>query len=309
MDLSSDSLSVNSCSSSFSINSSMSIVSSDSDDDGLTFDSNTAASESDSDSASDCPSPELFDDPNDPLSQPLYAGADITLRETYLLLMQHSVCYSLTKQAFSDLLKVVGTLLPSKSMVSYYKLRKYFLDMYLNVGFTKRYCCAVCHSALLTKETTCSSGCNSTPVEFLTIFLESQLKKKLEGEYLLAKCTFARDRELPSLSVHKVQLLKNQMFTLFPSNWSSLVTGKFDEEAFLQLLWDQLWHHLVCSSIHGITHFFSVYHLEKWLFMSCLKSTLTPTSKGCSSLVQPAGFAITLLQRWAEKTSKMANTG
>ena len=44
------------------------------------------------------------------------------------------VC-SVTKQAFS----VVGSLLPSKCMVSYYKFRNYSLDMYGNVVFSRWY--------------------------------------------------------------------------------------------------------------------------------------------------------------------------
>ena len=63
----------------------------------------------------------------EPLNQPLYDGAHMTLWDTYLLLMQHSLRHNLTKRAFSDLLKVVGILLPRDSFTSYYRLRKFFL--------------------------------------------------------------------------------------------------------------------------------------------------------------------------------------
>lgn len=177
---------INSSVSSF-INSSNSIDLSDSNHD-QSLDSSTATSsnefiESDgADESTDCPTSPVCNDAVDPLHQPLYDGADLTLWETYMLLMQHSVWHSLTRRAFGDLLKLVGMLLTSKSKVSYYKLQKYFLDLYGNVGFTKRYCCARCHSSLTTKEATCPSEYKSTPTEFLTMSVESQLTRNFEGE-------------------------------------------------------------------------------------------------------------------------------
>ena len=169
-----------------SINSSISIDLSESDhDQSLDSSTDTSSSELESDGANestDCPTTPVCDDAVDPLHQPLYDGADLTLWETYMLLMQHSVRHSLTRRAFGDLLKLVGMLLPNKSMVSYHKLQKYFLDLYGNVGFTKRYCCTRCHSSLPTKEATCPNGCGSTSIEFLTMSVESQLKRNLEGE-------------------------------------------------------------------------------------------------------------------------------
>ena len=117
----------------------------------------------------------------DPMEQPLYDGADVTVWDSYMLLMQHSLRHSLTKQAFGDLLKVVGMLLPSKSMVSYYRLRKYFLELYSDIVFTTRYCCTNCHLPLQTKEAACSNGCSSTGTEFTTISITAQLKRKFQG--------------------------------------------------------------------------------------------------------------------------------
>ena len=73
----------------------------------------------------------------DRLSQLFYEGADVTIYNRYLLIMQHSLRHCLTKQATSDLLKLVGMLLPTKSMVSHYNLQKYFLDLYDELTFTK----------------------------------------------------------------------------------------------------------------------------------------------------------------------------
>ena len=172
-----------------------SLITEDSDSSSITFELSGSDRDCDSsvsgasvlgtnaDDSSGCPTTPAVDDAVDPLEQPLYDGADITLWDTYVLLMQHSLRHSLTKQAFSDLLKVVGLLLPSKCMVSYYKLRKYFLDMYGNIGFSRCYCCATCHSSIPAKGAVCGNGCaDSVPFEFLVLSLESQLKRKLEGE-------------------------------------------------------------------------------------------------------------------------------
>ena len=43
------------------------------------------------------------------------------------------------------------------------------------------------------------------------------------GEAVMLKCTVAGDRELPGLPEHEVQLLKNQILTLFPGYWNSPV--------------------------------------------------------------------------------------
>ena len=161
----------------------MCAVRSGSDRDGYSSESVLVSTDA-NDSSEERPTTSASDDAVDPLEQPLYDGADITLWETYVLLMQHSLQHSLTKQAFSDLLKVVGLLLPSKCMVSYYKLRKYFLDLYGDVGFSRCYCCAKCHSSIPAEGVACSNGCaDSVPFEFLVLSIESQLKRKLEGDY------------------------------------------------------------------------------------------------------------------------------
>ena len=171
--------SVSSCSSDYELLSS----SEDSNVSGMAYPS--SSTDSDTDASNEHPTTPDSES-TDPLSQPLYDGAEITLLDSYMLVMQHSLRHSLTKQAFSDLLKVIGMLLPSKSMVSYYRLRKFFLDLYGDITFTKRYCCANCHSSLDDKEAACCNGCErSTAIEFLTVSVAAQLKRKLEGIIIL----------------------------------------------------------------------------------------------------------------------------
>lgn len=121
---------------------------------------------------------------SDCLNQPLYDGADLTVWETYLLLMQHSLRHNLTKRAFSDLLKVVGTLLPKSSigLVSYYKLWKFFMDLYGDLEFSSHFCCSSCQAAIDDERAACPNGCDeSTPIEYLAVSVGSQLKRKLQG--------------------------------------------------------------------------------------------------------------------------------
>ena len=79
---------------------------------------------------------------DDPLSQPLYENGDMTIYDSYMLIMQYSLRHCLTKQATSDLLKPIGMLLPTRIMVSHYKLQKHFLDLYDDLTFNKRHCCS-----------------------------------------------------------------------------------------------------------------------------------------------------------------------
>ena len=88
----------------------------------------------------------------DPLDQPLYDGVQMTVWDTYLLLMQHSLRHNLTKRAFSDLLKVVGTLLPRESFTSYYRLRKYFMNEYEDLTLSRHFCCRATFLRPLVKE-------------------------------------------------------------------------------------------------------------------------------------------------------------
>ena len=70
-------------------------------------------------------------------------------------------------------------------MVSHYKLQKHFLDLYDDLTFNKRHCCSNCHSLLKDKEDVCGNGCGANILEFLTISVVSQLKRKLEGKLIL----------------------------------------------------------------------------------------------------------------------------
>ena len=85
---------------------------------------------------------------DDKFLKPLYDGAKLSVFESYSLLLQHSLRRSLTKRAFSDLLQLVGQHLPTGSMASLYKVKKFFLDLYGDITFKLCHCCSCCHSLL-----------------------------------------------------------------------------------------------------------------------------------------------------------------
>jgi hypothetical protein len=41
------------------------------------------------------------------------------------------------------------------------------------------------------------------------------------GEAVMIQCTFSGERELPGLPLHEMQLLKNQILTMFPVYWNT----------------------------------------------------------------------------------------
>lgn len=119
---------------------------------------------------------------DDIFQRPLYEGAKLTVFESYLHLMQYTLRHGLTKQASSDLLSLVAEHLPSETMVSIYKLRKFFQDTYGDISFNNHYCCSKCHTPLPDPKASCTNGCDkSSALQFLTVPVETQLIRKLEG--------------------------------------------------------------------------------------------------------------------------------
>lgn len=120
--------------------------------------------------------------------QPLYDGAKLTVFDSYLSLMQYSLRHGLTKQAFIDLLGLVGRHIPTNSIVFLYKLRKFFQGTCGDVSFKIHYCCSGCHAPLCNLESTCPNGCDqAVALEFLVVPIENQLKRQLEGIYVVCK--------------------------------------------------------------------------------------------------------------------------
>lgn len=143
------SLSSSPYSSSSSCSSFESTVSESTDGDSYSQDDSSGSS---GDDTSESSTSTLSDDPEPDLAnrfhQPLYDGAPLTLLESYYQLMQFCLQHSLTKRAFSGLLNLVNLHLPVPYAVSVYKLRKFFMNLYHDITFTKHYCCSSCHALL-----------------------------------------------------------------------------------------------------------------------------------------------------------------
>ena len=116
--------------------------------------------------------------------QPLYDGASFSVFESYLMILKYSLCHRLTKQATSDLLGLIGSLLP-QSLVSLHKFKKFFLDVYKDIAFQTQYCCSHCHCPLKEANSNCPNSCDGSAVEFLSISVDAQLKRKLEGTFIV----------------------------------------------------------------------------------------------------------------------------
>lgn len=114
-------------------------------------------------------------------SKPLYYGSNITLLESYMMIMKYSLRHSLTKQALGDLLALVDAHLPVKSMVSLYKLKNFFFQLYDDISFTTHYCCSGCQVKLKDASSSCKNGCGKDAIEFLAVSVLPQLKRKFAG--------------------------------------------------------------------------------------------------------------------------------
>ena len=116
--------------------------------------------------------------------QPLYPGAHLTFFESHLQVFQYALRHHLTKVAFADLLNLIDNHLPTtNSMVSLYKLKKHFLHLYRDITYTTHFCCSSCHASLSNLESSCPNDCDAEAMEFLSISVEPQLKRRLEGMF------------------------------------------------------------------------------------------------------------------------------
>ena len=121
------------------------------------------------------------EEPANPLDEPLYSGAKLSVIDSYMKIMKYSLRHSLTKQALGDLLSLLDEHLPVSSMISVHRLRKLFLQLYEDMSFITHHCCSNCHSPLENSTSLCRHGCTSSPIEFLQILVEPQLQRKFQG--------------------------------------------------------------------------------------------------------------------------------
>ena len=159
---------------------SLDFSSSSMDEDSVCFNSSLSTE----DHSQDDDTSNILDSEGD-FDQPLYPGSSLTFFESHLQVFQFALRHRLIKLAFSDLLNLVDSHLPkTNSMVSLYKLKKHFLHLYQDITYTTHFCCSSCHAVLSTLQSSCPNNCEAEAMEFLSISVEAQLKRRLEGMLL-----------------------------------------------------------------------------------------------------------------------------
>lgn len=168
-------------------------VSSSSSDTSSSSSSNFYVSSSTASSSSDeQPDEEPDDEPDEPedfsfspdATEPLYENSPLSVFESYVLLLQFSLRFSLSKNALAMLLKILAAHLPrsNKCARSVYLLRKFF-ERHLSIleASPHRYC-RNCHS--LTGVEGCKKCIQQTTSMFLEVPLIPQLKDRFSSKLL-----------------------------------------------------------------------------------------------------------------------------
>ena len=117
-------------------------------------------------------------------TSPLYPGANLSVLDSCLLLLQFALRYGLTNKAFSQLIRLVEAHLPSSAccLKSVYKLKEFFVRNFPDVTTTKVYrYCSKCHQLLVDRNPCGDPECDARVDEFLMIPLTEQLNRKLSG--------------------------------------------------------------------------------------------------------------------------------
>ena len=116
------------------------------------------------------------------LTKTLYQGGEMTVLESYILLMQYSLRHSLSKAAFSELLKVVSVHLPHSSLCceSLYVLQSKFQSIFADLKPKTYEYCSTCHAPASPEKAicSCSSRCSG---QFIYIPVAPQLRRRIEG--------------------------------------------------------------------------------------------------------------------------------
>ena len=132
-------------------------------------------------------------DDRDPLQQPLYDGADISVSDSHALLLLYFLRHGLTKKAQSELLQLIELHLPqsAKTAGSLYKLKKLFKGIFSDVQADAHRFCDGCYGPLQPGESCEDRRCQGAKVKkFVMAPIAAQLKRKAEGMYK-SKCYIA----------------------------------------------------------------------------------------------------------------------
>lgn len=117
-------------------------------------------------------------------AEPLYSGAEISTLMTYLLLFQYAIRHGLSTKAFSELIQLVRVLLPKEAKLptTVHKLKNFLSDLFPDMQADINAYCSFCHRLLPSPLAMCSLCPESRTERFVTIPLQPQFKRMLEGK-------------------------------------------------------------------------------------------------------------------------------
>ena len=114
----------------------------------------------------------------------LYAIADVSVYDSYLLTFQYATRHSLTKTAFAELLQLISVHLPTMAPFpkSVHRIKSFFQDLFSHTNPNVHEFCSFCLSPLSGDEVCSTPHCRGVDKgQFITLPLAPQLKKMMEG--------------------------------------------------------------------------------------------------------------------------------
>ena len=107
----------------------------------------------------------------------------MTVLESYLLAFQYSVKHKLSKNALSELLRLIKVYLPQPTAypTSVYQIKAFFMELFPHARPLIHEYYTYCLAALPINGVCGTLNCPGTAAQFLTIPLVPQLKRIMEG--------------------------------------------------------------------------------------------------------------------------------
>lgn len=121
-------------------------------------------------------------------SEPLYEHADISVFVSYLLIFLFATKHSLSTRAVGELLQLLSVMLPKGANLpkTVYALKQFFVKLFPDLRSSIHYYCTCCHVIVPVGKVCRRPECVGYKTsEFISVPLQAQLKRKLEGELIM----------------------------------------------------------------------------------------------------------------------------
>ena len=114
-----------------------------------------------------------------------HACTVISVFESHLIIYQFCLKYGLSTTAIQELLQLLELHLPgAKFPTSPYTLKKFFISLFPDLESSIHHYCSVCHRPVDASSSCTQASCirtGGTKESFISVPLQAQLKRKLEG--------------------------------------------------------------------------------------------------------------------------------